>query len=68
MTNLMMIAEAYQVHGVGMTLRNGVVVEEGATADIFGNPRTGYARALIAGALDRRTLADPALQFKILEP
>jgi microcin C transport system ATP-binding protein len=39
-----------------IVMRNGVVVEEGATADIFGNPKTDYTKALIAAALDHRTL------------
>ncbi|MFZ1110416.1 MAG: ABC transporter ATP-binding protein [Rhodomicrobium sp.] len=40
-----------------IVMRNGVVVEEGATADIFCNPRTDYTKALIAAALDHRSLA-----------
>jgi microcin C transport system ATP-binding protein len=39
-----------------IVMKNGVVVEEGATADIFCNPRTDYTKALIAAALDHRTL------------
>jgi microcin C transport system ATP-binding protein len=39
-----------------IVMRNGVAVEEGATADIFGNPQTDYTKALIAAALDHRTL------------
>jgi microcin C transport system ATP-binding protein len=32
------------------------VVEEGPTAEIFERPRTDYTKALIAAALDHRTL------------
>ncbi len=39
-----------------IVMRNGVVVEEGPTAEIFGNPQTDYTKALIAAALDHRTL------------
>ncbi len=39
-----------------MVMRNGVVVEEGPTADIFERPKTEYTKALIAAALDHRTL------------
>jgi microcin C transport system ATP-binding protein len=39
-----------------MVMRNGVVVEEGLTAEIFERPRTDYTKALIAAALDHRTL------------
>jgi microcin C transport system ATP-binding protein len=39
-----------------MVMRNGVVVEEGPTADIFERPKTDYTKALIAAALDHRTL------------
>ncbi len=39
-----------------MVMRNGVVVEEGPTAEIFERPRTDYTKALIAAALDHRTL------------
>jgi microcin C transport system ATP-binding protein len=40
-----------------MVMRNGIVVEEGPTADIFERPRTDYTKALIAAALDHRTLS-----------
>jgi microcin C transport system ATP-binding protein len=39
-----------------MVMRNGVVVEEGPAADIFERPQTDYTKALIAAALDHRTL------------
>ena len=39
-----------------IVMRNGVVVEEGPTAQIFENPQTDYTKALIAAALDHRTL------------
>jgi microcin C transport system ATP-binding protein len=39
-----------------IVMRNGVVVEEGPTAEIFENPQTDYTKALIAAALDHRTL------------
>jgi microcin C transport system ATP-binding protein len=40
-----------------MVMRNGVVVEEGPTAEIFERPKTDYTKALIAAALDHRTLS-----------
>jgi microcin C transport system ATP-binding protein len=39
-----------------MVMKNGVVVEEGPTAEIFEHPATDYTKALIAAALDHRTL------------
>ncbi len=39
-----------------MVMKNGVVVEEGPTAEIFERPRTDYTKALLAAALDHRTL------------
>ncbi len=42
-----------------MVMRNGVVVEEGPTAEIFEHPATDYTKALIAAALDHRTLTRP---------
>ncbi|MGO9544721.1 MAG: ABC transporter ATP-binding protein [Rhodomicrobium sp.] len=39
-----------------MVMKNGVVVEEGPTAEIFERPQTDYTKALIAAALDHRTL------------
>ena len=39
-----------------MVMRNGVVVEEGPAAEIFERPKTDYTKALIAAALDHRTL------------
>lgn len=39
-----------------IVMRNGIVVEEGTTAEIFDHPRTDYTKALIAAALDHRTL------------
>jgi len=43
-----------------IVMRNGIVVEEGATAAIFENPQTDYTKALIAAALDHRTLIPQA--------
>jgi microcin C transport system ATP-binding protein len=43
-----------------IVMRNGVVVEEGPTSEIFENPRTDYTKALIAAALDHRTLIPQA--------
>ena len=40
-----------------IVMRNGVVVEEGLTAEIFEMPKTDYTKALLAAALDHRTLA-----------
>jgi microcin C transport system ATP-binding protein len=39
-----------------MVMRNGVVVEEGPTAQIFERPQTDYTKALIAAALDHRAI------------
>ena len=39
-----------------MVMRNGVVVEEGPTADIFQKPKSDYTKALIAAALDHRAI------------
>ncbi len=39
-----------------MVMRAGVVVEEGPAADIFERPQTEYTKALLAAALDHRTL------------
>ncbi|MGC2630113.1 MAG: ATP-binding cassette domain-containing protein, partial [Rhodomicrobium sp.] len=39
-----------------MVMKNGIVVEEGPTAEIFERPKTDYTKALIAAALDHRTL------------
>ena len=39
-----------------MVMRNGVVVEEGPAVEIFERPQTDYTKALIAAALDHRTL------------
>ena len=39
-----------------IVMKNGVVVEEGPTAEIFERPQTDYTKALIAAALDHRTL------------
>ncbi|MGA7323193.1 MAG: ABC transporter ATP-binding protein [Rhodomicrobium sp.] len=39
-----------------IVMRNGIVVEEGPTAEIFERPKTDYTKALIAAALDHRTL------------
>jgi microcin C transport system ATP-binding protein len=35
-----------------MVMKDGDVVEEGTVAEIFGNPRTAYTRALMAAAFD----------------
>jgi microcin C transport system ATP-binding protein len=43
-----------------IVMRNGVAVEEGPTAAIFENPQTDYTKALIAAALDHRTLIPQA--------
>ncbi|HXW21368.1 MAG TPA: ABC transporter ATP-binding protein [Rhodomicrobium sp.] len=43
-----------------IVMRNGVAVEEGPTAEIFENPQTDYTKALIAAALDHRTLIPQA--------
>ncbi len=43
-----------------IVMRNGVVVEEGLTAEIFENPQTDYTKALIAAALDHRALPQAA--------
>jgi microcin C transport system ATP-binding protein len=43
-----------------MVMKNGVVVEEGPTADIFERPKTDYTKALIAAALDHRSLGTAA--------
>ncbi len=40
-----------------MVMRNGVMVEEGPTAEIFERPKTNYTKALIAAALDHRALS-----------
>ena len=37
-----------------IVMRNGKVVEEGPTTEIFKNPKADYTRALIAAALDHR--------------
>ncbi|MEQ1715700.1 MAG: ABC transporter ATP-binding protein [Hyphomicrobium sp.] len=37
-----------------IVMRNGKVVEEGPSADIFSNPKEDYTRALLAAALDHR--------------
>jgi microcin C transport system ATP-binding protein len=43
-----------------IVMRNGIAVEEGPTAAIFENPQTDYTKALIAAALDHRTLIPQA--------
>ena len=39
------------------TKRDGLAVEQGATAEIFDTPKTDYTKALIAAALHLRTAA-----------
>jgi len=36
-------------------MRHGVVVESGAAADLFRNPKTDYTRALFAAAFNLET-------------
>jgi ABC-type microcin C transport system duplicated ATPase subunit YejF len=38
-----------------IVMRDGIAVEQGATAEIFDTPKTDYTKALIAAALDLRT-------------
>ena len=44
-----------------IVMRNGKVVEEGPTADIFSKPKEDYTKALIAAALDHRVAHKGAL-------
>lgn len=37
-----------------IVMRNGKVVEEGPSADVFANPKEAYTKALLAAALDHR--------------
>jgi microcin C transport system ATP-binding protein len=39
-----------------MVMKDGDVVEEGTVAEIFGNPRTAYTRALMAAAFDLKAV------------
>jgi len=39
-----------------IVMRNGIVVEEGPTTEIFEHPTSDYTKALIAAALDHRTI------------
>jgi microcin C transport system ATP-binding protein len=41
-----------------VVMRNGKVVEEGAAADLFRNPKTAYTRALFAAAFNLETAAE----------
>lgn len=45
-----------------IVLRNGVVVEEGETSEILSNPRTEYARALVATRRREKPIADQTKQ------
>ena len=38
-----------------VVMRNGKVVEEGAAADLFANPKSDYTRALFAAAFHLET-------------
>jgi microcin C transport system ATP-binding protein len=38
-----------------IVMRDGLAVEQGATAEIFDTPKTDYTKALIAAALHLRT-------------
>lgn len=44
-----------------LVMRRGRVVEQGPAQDIFGNPKTAYTRALLAAALELRTVAQANL-------
>ena len=44
-----------------IVMRNGKVVEEGPTADIFAHPKEDYTKALIAAAFDHRVAHKGAL-------
>jgi microcin C transport system ATP-binding protein len=37
-----------------IVMRNGKVVEEGASAEVFSSPKEAYTKALLAAALDHR--------------
>jgi len=39
-----------------LVLRNGIVVERGATAAVFDSPRENYTKALMAAAFDIETV------------
>ena len=44
-----------------IVMRNGKVVEEGAAAEIFARPQSGYTRALFAAAFNLETAAEGAV-------
>jgi len=44
-----------------LVLRNGKIVEEGAAADLFKNPKSDYTRALFAAAFHIETASEAAL-------
>jgi microcin C transport system ATP-binding protein len=44
-----------------IVMRNGKVVEEGAAADVFSNPKEDYTKALLAAAFNMSVLHKSAL-------
>jgi microcin C transport system ATP-binding protein len=44
-----------------IVMRNGKVVEEGASADVFANPKSDYTRALFAAAFNLDTAGEGAV-------
>ena len=43
-----------------LVMRNGKVVESGAAADLFKNPKSDYTRALFAAAFDLESVGEAA--------